>query len=210
MRENGVLDWEVSKKNTAFLVAIKTHFNAVLIVGPAHLPANSLRGGYDDGDAGDEKGAVPRVRQLADFRESRRTAFSEPTRELGLACEAHTEQRHPISLHLRLCVNHIPPTALLPLAPFRIARTFLRMARLRFRFPPVYEALVVSVRRVARRKRVLKLSKQERDLTTALVCVLHFDQKRKCRAPIASSPSPVLQLPLQHCVYEEHLLQARR
>jgi hypothetical protein len=55
MRENGVLDWEVSKKKTAFLVAIKTHFNAVLIVGPAHLPANSLRGGYDDDDAGDEK-----------------------------------------------------------------------------------------------------------------------------------------------------------
>ena len=82
---------------------------------------------------------MPRVRQLADFRESRRVEFSEPTRELGLACEAHTEQRHPISLHLRLCVNHIPPTALLPLAPFRIVRTFLRMARLRI---PVFDSWV--------------------------------------------------------------------
>ena len=55
MRKRRFWIGKFQKKKTAFLVAIKTHFNAVLIVGPAHLPANSLRGGYDDDDAGDEK-----------------------------------------------------------------------------------------------------------------------------------------------------------
>ena len=104
---------------------------------------------------------MPRVRQLADFCEGRRIEFSEPTRELGLACEAHTEQRHPISLHLRLCVNHIPPTALLPLAPFRIVHTFLRMARLRFRFPPFDETLVVSSQHASFRQAQAGLEAQQ-------------------------------------------------
>ena len=42
-------------KAVSFGSSINSLFNARLRAGSAHLPANSLRGGYDDDDAGDEK-----------------------------------------------------------------------------------------------------------------------------------------------------------